>query len=507
MRLQYILFCLGLFVVASCYDDLGNYDYHEINEIKVVGGIAEEYSAYTMVDTLKIQPELSFSQDSATTGRFEYAWSITPATLGVGKTTKISDQRDLVYPVNLPRATYILTFGVKDKETKVEWSTKTYLNVTTLFTNGWLMLGEKDGHAALDMVSISTLGDTMVITDVLKNSGLPPLKGPRKMISINYRENPSWPWMNGCFLMTDDGTFEMDRVSMTSDVSTNMRGSVYDPEISSDFAGSDMLQSSYCRYLIGDNKLYINNSLSSSGTFGNPANKYDKYSTTYFKVFPEIIWGGSSWGAYLSGSQMIYDMDGKRFAKFKNTSVNCDTLPDNAGDPYTWKTGNDMIALFNSKFLSSGSQTSYAVMKSPDNRYYLYSFQPALSAGPKKGNKYDITSLPDIAQATKFAFSDRYPYMLYVVGAKLYACEFLSSGITHKELDGFGTDPITMLYFDTYKEYGKDVFYVATYNDQTKGTVQKYRLKDDPNDIQIEAVKDSRWKNLCKVTSMCWKWY
>ncbi|MDE6452527.1 MAG: hypothetical protein K2L23_09680 [Odoribacter sp.] len=507
MRLQYILFCIGTLLWSSCYDDLGNYDYHSINEIKVVGGIEERYSAYTMVDTLKISPILSFTEDSTSAERFEYSWFIAKANFGSGKLDKISDQKDLVYPVNLPNETYVVLFKVKDKVSEVEWSAQTSLYVTTLFTNGWMMLGERDGNVSLDMVSISTVGDTMVLTDILKNSGLPVLKGPRKMISINRYYNSSSPWTTGCFLMTDDGTYELDRVSMTSGTTANILKYMYDPEVSPDFAGSDMLQNmGYYRYMIGDNTLYVNGSLMSSGAYGNPINKYGKYDTEYFKVYPEIIWGVNSWGSF-SGKQMVYDMDHKRFVQFNQSSINCDTLPDNNGDVFEWKTGNEMIAVFNSKFVSSGTYTSYAIMKSPGSRWYIYSFQPASSTGPKKGGKFDITDLPDISQATQFAFSGKYPYMLYVAGSKLHACEFLTTGVMHKEFDEFGGDEITMLHFDTYREGGADVFYVATYHEQNGGTVRKYRLKDDPNDIGIERIEEVNWTGLGKVTSMCWKWY
>lgn len=507
MKLRYICFLMFLLCLSACYDDLGNYHYKEINEIKILDGIDESYSAYTMVDTVRINPVVSFSQDSTEIGRIEYNWYLSTGGVTTGKVTKISDQRNLVYPVTLDRGTYILTFGIKDNVTGVEWRQDAYLYVTTLFTNGWLFLGEKEGYAALDMVSISSVGDTAIIYDLLKSSGLPALKGPRKMVSINRPDNASWPWTNGCFLLTDNGTYEMDRISLTSDVTTNIRKDIYDPMVSDDFAATDIIQSqAYYRFMIGDNNLYVNGSLASSGAFGNPVNKYDKYSDEYFRVFPEILWGMSSWGVF-SGNQMVYDMDGKRFVKFNNRSANCEKLPDNEGEPFAWETGNDMIAIFNSKFMSAGSPTSYAVMKSPESKYYVYSFQPAVSAGPRKGNRHDITGLPGIGQATKFAFSSKYPYMLYVVGSKLHACELLTTGIIHKEFDGFGDDEITMLYFDNFKEGGKDYFYVATYNDAAGGTVQKYQLKDDPNDMIIEKIEGSRWDKLCKVTSMCWKWY
>lgn len=505
MRLQDILLCIGTLLFVSCYDDLGNYDYHGINEIKVVAGIDERYSAYTMVDTLKISPVLSFTEDSTTAGRFEYGWFIAKSNFGSGKLEKISDRKELVYPVNLPNDNYVVLFRVKDKETEVEWSSYTYLYVTTLFTNGWMMLGERDGNVSLDMVSISGVGDTVVLTDILKNSGLPVLKEPRKMISINRAASSYAPWCGGCFLMTGDGTYELDKVSMTSGTTENILKNMYDPDVSPDFACSDMLQSSaYYRYMIGDHALYVNSGLMQSDSYGNPINKYAQYATEYFNVFPEFMWTVASYGN-VSGNLMVYDTDHQRFVKFTSFSTYCDTLPDNAGDPFEWKTGNEMIAVFNSKYISAaGNNTSYAVMKSPDNRYYIYSF---LAATSKKGGKFDITGLPDIAQATQFAFSGKYPYMLYFAGSKLHACEFRTTGVTHKEFDEFDGDEITMLHFDTYREGGADVFYVATYNAQNGGTVRKYRLKDDPNDIQIERLPEVEWTGLCKVTSMCWKWY
>ena len=500
MKLKYTILGICLLGLSSCFKDEGNYDYRKINEIKVIGGMEEEYSAYTMVDTLRITPELSFTQDAEAKESYEYSWYLAKSNVESGKVEKISDKLNLEYLVTQPKGFYVLTLGVKDKETGVEWQTDARLEVTTIFTNGWLMLGEREGIVSLDMVSVTSIGDTTVVRDILKNSGLPALHGPRKMVSVNrYNNNP-------CVIMTDDGTFELDKVNMTSDESTNIRYNIYDPMAGDDFAASDMIQyMGYNRQMIGDNSLYVTSIslISPSVDYGNPINKYEKYSDEYFKVWPEIIYGFSSWGSY-AGSQIVYDMDGKRFAKYTHSSANCEALTDGENEPWSWETGNDMVAIFNSQFLTSGAQTSYAVMKSPDGKFYLYSMTPS---NTKKGKRYDISQLPDIAQADKFIFSSKYPYMLYAAGSKLYACEFLDSGVTHKELDGFGTDAITMLYYDSYKERGKDYFYIATYNDAQGGTVQKYQIADNPNDIVIEPIEGSRWDDLCKVTSMCWKWY
>lgn len=509
MNLKYLLLCLSTFFLASCYDDQGNYDYRDINEIRVIGGIDKEYSVFTGITTMKITPILDFSQDSVPEDRFRYKWYVVNDNFNShADSINISTQRNLEYKVTLPKASYYLVFTVKDTRTGVEWIEKTILNVTTLFTNGWLLLGDRDGFASLDMVTISTK-DTTVVRDVLKDSGLPPLRGPRKMFSVNYQDNNNWPWVNGCFILTDDGTYELDRQTFDTDESMNYRYYMYDSDIKEKFAPSDFAQNGwYNRVMIADSMLYVNPSLSAAGGFGLPVCKYDQYGET-FKVWPELMYAKDADGSYSYDAYLLaYNMEAKRFVQFKTSSLFCNNLPDNEGDPFKWETGNDIVAVFNSKYMSGSVATSYVIMKSPDSRYYLYSFTTGASDGtPKKGKRYDITSLPGIGQAKMFVFSGNYPYMLYAVGSQLHACEFLDAAISHKQFDGFGADEITLLHFETTKEADKDVFYIGTYNSTTGGTVQKYKLLDNPDDILIEKVEGSKWNNLGRVTSMTWKWY
>lgn len=508
MKIRYWIVCLFTFCSVACYDDLGNYDYQEINEIRIIG-MQDNYSAFTGFTTLNIVPELDFSLDSLPAGRFEYRWYVVNSNFTAHEAPiTISDRRNLNYRVELPKAAYYLVFDILDRETGVEWSKTSVLDVTTLYTNGWLLLGERDGFASLDMVTISAT-DTTVVTDVLKNSGLPALKGPRKMFSVNYPDNKNWPWVNGCFMLTDDGMYELDRETFASGAGMNFRYYMYDPDIQNSFAPSDLVQyNSFSRLMIADSLLYANSYLSTAGGFGVPISRYEQGGKT-FKVWPQLIYAKTTAGTYeYNGYQMAYNVEAKRFVQFRADHFVCQNLPDNAGDPFAWETGNDMVAVFNSGLKTGGIAVSYAIMKSPDSRYYLYSLTTGnRSSSPKKGKRYDITSLPEIDRASQFVFSANYPYMLYAAGAQLYACEFLDSGITSQILPGFNTDEITMLHFETTREAGEEVFYVATYNRETGGTVQKYKLADDPNEIRIEKVENSRWTHLGKITSMCWKWY
>ena len=65
-----------LLSIVSCYDDEGNYDYHDINEV-TFGEINTMYNVLLNIDTLKIDVGdfVEMSQGDLTdTDRFEYLW-------------------------------------------------------------------------------------------------------------------------------------------------------------------------------------------------------------------------------------------------------------------------------------------------------------------------------------------------------------------------------------------------------------------------------------------------
>ena len=77
---QILYICLGLMLlsIVSCYDDEGNYDYHDINEV-TFGEINTMYNVLLNIDTLKIDVGdfVEMSQGDLTdTDRFEYLWVI-----------------------------------------------------------------------------------------------------------------------------------------------------------------------------------------------------------------------------------------------------------------------------------------------------------------------------------------------------------------------------------------------------------------------------------------------
>ena len=72
--ISFIIFVLlGL---TACYEDKGNYDYTELNEISVVSPAAGTYFAIDRYDTLHIEPQLAFTQDVMDDGQLEFLWEM-----------------------------------------------------------------------------------------------------------------------------------------------------------------------------------------------------------------------------------------------------------------------------------------------------------------------------------------------------------------------------------------------------------------------------------------------
>lgn len=80
-------------------------------------------------------------------------------------------------------------------------------------------------------------------------------------------------------------------------------------------------------------------------------------------------------------------------------------------------------------------------------------------------------------------------------------------------LRDFGGQEITLLHYDILIDVGSgdDFFYVGTYDPslpkETGGTLTRYKVVDDPNNIIVEEVPGFSWSGLCKIKSIDFKRY
>jgi hypothetical protein len=520
---RYILF-IGAFALAtlSCSEDKGSYDYKEINEVQIAG-LESSYSALYKVDTLRISPTLTFTQDDDP-ARYEYVWEV-GATLGSTNvpTGTIGRERDLNYFVELDPGKYALYLKITDTKTGIRWISRNriILDVRTLLNRGFLLLGEDEaGYAGLDMISLAT--DTVVIKGLLKDNGLPPLRNPRKiMFTGEYQASIGYDHLVQLWVMTDDGSYYLDLTTFQGKVENNLRKWIYTSfDIPDNIQPVNFLfrnvyytngsQNNY--YVVTCDNGYAFILLFSQGAYGSPINRLNTNLNTLFKVSPYIFYAVK----YPSYGYMFYDTDNCRFlylgALLANSSLQ--QLADAPGEKFDWQQAPGTELLYGENTASTtGAQygNSFALMRNAADEFFLYRFTVDNTAGigyPSavlKLDKYDIdpTIARNIEQATMFAFASTRTLMFYAVGNVLYAYDFNPGNERLHELTLDGE--ISMIKFDLYSNRTFNNFFVATYNPATKGALTKYILGTDPNTLDLQPVPGGRWDGLVKIVDMDWR--
>ncbi|MBQ6792419.1 MAG: hypothetical protein IJO84_03500, partial [Butyricimonas sp.] len=146
--------CLFALLVSACYDDEGNYDYHEISTINTEG-LEKSYTKTSYQDVLHLEPTVT-----ATGGEsdFEYLWTLN-LTKGSGTTSNkieiildtIGTDRVLDFPVNIKQGFYDLTFRVTNKSNKLETYQVMSLSVVTKFSEGFYLLKDMGNSTDVDL--------------------------------------------------------------------------------------------------------------------------------------------------------------------------------------------------------------------------------------------------------------------------------------------------------------------------------------------------------------------
>lgn len=175
-----ILALSGLLVfLKSCYKDLGNYDYNEINELSVLG-LAANYEV-DQDDSLRLEVDLMGTQYADTT-RFDFAWE-------VGRQT-IYKYKDLNVRVGLAIGRYLGRYIVTDKETGAKTYFQFSLRVSSSTAGDLIVvLSKENGQAELSYKRLDKESDFVANyyrDRVGKSLGINP-----KAILINYNNMPN----------------------------------------------------------------------------------------------------------------------------------------------------------------------------------------------------------------------------------------------------------------------------------------------------------------------------
>lgn len=507
-------------LLLSCSRDLGNYEYHAIDEVTIgQSGFSDtSYTLMAYIDTLRVTPDYSGTL-TGSMDNYEFEWVAVGDRFKLGGVYVIGNAPDLVYPARLPEQDYVLYLRIKDKTTGVVTTAATVMSLKTAFSNGWLVLGEnEEGFAQLDMVSILE-NDTLVIKNILEKSDLPALKSPTCLFIPTFGTTD-----NDIQFGTEEGTYKLNRDAIWPNENAHLKYSFFDMTSAGTCALNDAVQLYMFRAEILDNRLFYDKD-KFAGKFRNFGNASNHYKGKYdlFKLGNKI--GCNMGSTAMSWITIVcYDDDSKRFVfqggGSKDPNGYCDTLKDTYGTPaersFSWKTGQDFVTTINTR---KAGVSTYTILKAPgttgSSGYYLYGYNITLlgfDAKVNKNFKYQMSGATDIDKAEFYASSMQTSVIFYTVGNKLYGYDYTKNKAS--VLVDFDLleprEELTMLWYDNrFNRYAEDEFYIGT-SDLSKpvsegGKLTGYRVIDDPNNIRIEEIPGASWSGLCKITSIGYK--
>jgi hypothetical protein len=441
----YILGALLCVTAGSCFKDKGNYDYSDINRV-YIDSLGAKAAIY--LDSIIIKPVISAGPDGAVlddTSRWSYVWSAAIVTRVAAKgdvpLLTLSTSRDLRIKLTMRPEKYTLYFKMTDKLTGNIFYQSTTLTVSTSTHEGWLLWTDVNNVGRLDMVSYlpAPMTDTLVLTDLLKNYGVPPMHGPR---DISYTAANQG---NYVYVTAADGGHKLDADVFYWQSSYNLKYECLF-EYGANFSPASVRNSGQGGggYLLNYGKdWYYQNQVTAAG-YGIPVNRVAG-ETADFDASPLI---GKA--TNVSNPGILFDRTKKRFLRLNDGGATCVELPDPTTNPlFSYKPNMDLLYITTNQ----ANNITYAVLKDPvTNKVWVYSFTITTSSLSQNFAR-ELTGT-DIANAEFFAVNPEFGYLFYSVGSKVYEVDYDNPTVSKLAVD-LGNKKISLLKFHQFRGFTK----------------------------------------------------
>ena len=494
---------LSISILASCSKDIGNYDYHDINQVAFTD--FQSATGYQAVygQVLTINPTLAMSKDqNPDPANYTYEWSLRLGSTSAppARDSVISVDKTLNVKILLTAGTYSLQYRVTDKTTGVQFQKRATLTVTTDVYEGYLVLSEVNGQSRLDMLSYKAANNSfMQYTDVLKMMGstLPMQGKPYQVLCMQYTNTNITPQNYGIFILTSTGTNRINQETFAYDPKYSIRY-LFVGEPPADFAPQRIIGELTfglypMMYLYDNNNVYNYSTLASLYAFKySPFNLYTA-SGTPFRVSPQVITDGTT--------GLMYNMDKRNFvtaASYSSTAL-ADVAP-----TLKYPTGYDLISMgkdYNNK--------AFAVLKDPaTSKYFVMRFV----IGSAQTSIQEVL-IPDFQNATNFVLNPDWGYLFYSIGGKVYEYDLalqqsilmVDKGaeiVTYMDFQRFFKRAAkTNLNYPTWSSLLTVASYDPTGTPGSNGTMELYTVPT--NNAQI--VKANSWTGFGKIVSVSYR--
>lgn len=516
MKNLYYFFLLFALLFGSCYDDEGNYDYRNLNEIKIdtTGkGIQKTYSIYQFE---KLSIPLVVSQIGGDTANLEYAWTVYPNDENVDNREKpllLSTRPAFDEVINLKSGAYIILLTVTDRTTGVKEEMKFGVNVSALLKSGWLVFYE-DGNGQSDVAIINdrildqSITSDEVLLDLFSRVNGRKLKGSPR--DINHLRLIIYPkYMPSIYILTDQ---EGVRVN---DQDFSLYGSVGDFFFLRPSIEDYHLHTVYAygtEFIINQGKIH------KAGLTDFSAADQKKFQVEVYGDYYAEPWiAGSSSG---SMSPLFYDRSSKKF-RFVDYAGNLLEFGVQSGNPAfdVRNVGMDML------YMESGyNALTLALFEDADHRRYLLECD-FNNMGAVAKSKHLFSGCEGAEDARFFSVGNKGPVFMYADERNVYAFDYASQVISSQKqwtvpvgqekitcMKLFRGNPMAVVpgpySYNPNTPYMLDMesklIFIATYNEST-GEGFVYRCNIDPTTGVIDRSTEVKYKGFGKVKAMAHK--
>ncbi len=531
MRKHLLNIALGLSAIGglmtSCYDDLGNYDYTELDEVVIdtVGlGIQPAYSI-ARYERLTIEPKVLFNGKEvgdSENSPVEYLWTIYTQGTSALTTTYVNDTLATTPKLDVditPLAgSYVLQLTVTNKTDGVQQYLKIPCQVEESITAGWLLLYERADKPGTSDVGLVV--NPLVKKNVIKDKEYWNLYSASNGETIDGSPvriiNPittSMAVSTDVYCLTDK-----DFVSVNS--ATFAKVNAFEdlfykaPEKKSVvwYGTSGMMQRR--NFLINDNKVHTVSymTVASGGSFFGNSKK------------SEVECGElAAWGSDISPryEAVVYDQTHGRFLRLVQYASPSEMTQFPAQDPSAAFDINNVGMTMLMGDWGRGAMPTYSngydymFMQKGNERYLAVADFSAVPTSTNVGiGLYDITNSPNIANVTSIAAAYLGEYVLYGAGNKVYNLAYNASTVAKDAWTAPSADEeVTCVRLQKYY-FGSlyrmmlpnpnTVVHIATWNEKTQEG-KLYQCSIDPASGAIGEVKKT-YTVPGKVKDMGWKY-
>ena len=523
-------------VLTGCYDDKGNYDYHDLDVVKIDttdAGLQSEY-AIMRFDTLRLQPKLYFNGNIVAAddqAPLDYVWTIYSSVSGAAGSTvidTIGTSRQLEAVISRTGGNYIVQLTVTNRNDGVQQYFRVPVAVSEVFDGGWMVFYERadrPGYSDLALVynkwTKLNVNYNRFYSNLFEVTNGEPLKGrPIRCLDIAVSLASGNNYVGLC---TDERLVGVSENSIQQALDFPEffhEAPATEQPIWYGEHGSGVMSGQNSEVLINDNKIYTN-TYSFSATEGR---------TTRFGVpkFADGVGTLAPWNAEvpntLNYGVVVYDQTHECFRYAGYNEAQLQTFGEQNLDVAAFDVNHTGMQFLMGDWGRGSSQGvslrpfDYLLMQKGTERYLAvanFATTSPLSENIGVG-LYPLDALcPDIQQATSMSASHVGSFIYYAAGDKVYTFAYDSNQpatVAWQSPDA--NEEVTCVrimkyYHGTVYGYGlvprsDNLVHIATWNEQTQqGRLYQYLINPASGVLKTESnfeypipgrVKDMAWK-------------